>query len=839
MTSEHWQRIDALYQSALEVSGAHRTALLTEADPDVRRTVEAMLAQEGSGEILLDRPAWELANNSQAESLDSTGDTSPNLIPGMQLGPYRLDAKIGIGGMGVVYRARDTRLNRDVAIKVSAAQFNERFEREAKAIASLNHLHICQIYDVGPNYLVMEYVEGTLLKGPLPHEQALNYAAQIAAALEAAHARGIIHRDLKPANILATSTGVIKLLDFGVAKWSGSEPADDLTQYARTQRTGITQAGMVVGTPAYMSPEQAEGKPADARSDIFSFGALLYEMLSGRQAFPGGTTTATTGAVLRKAPDTPGLPPSLEAIVCRCLAKSPDKRFQTATELRQALEAASAGGVFQVKRGLVAACAVGLLLIAAAGLVQYLRNTNSRGRIDSIAVLPLAIRSSDPDADYISDGITERVNNSLAQLSDLKVVPYTVALHYKGKTSESQKIGEALAVQAVLTGSIAQHGDNLIVGIELDDVRHGKQLWGQQYTRQVTDLLALQQDIAREVSQRLRLQLSTADQNKLAKGPTTNPEAYQLYLKGRHFTNKFTQDGFNKGVDYFRQAIAKDPNYSAAYSGLASNYINQDDWFMAPREAGPKARDAARRALALNESDVGAHVVLAIEAQWYEWDWATAEREFKRALELNPNSGGAHGYYSWFLAAMGRVNEAVAEAERERQTDPIGSNENFTLGAVFVFTRQWDRAIAQLLSAINLDRYYWFDHCFLGRAYEQKGRLDDAIGEFQRALELDKEQAEIWSSLGHAYALSGKKSEAQSVLDHLKEKSTHGYIAPYNLAIIYAGLGEKDQAFAWLNRAFDERSYLLAVYLTTDSRLDNLHSDPRFVDLRRRVGLPA
>lgn len=259
---------------------------------------------------------------------------------------------------------------------------------------------------------------------------------------------------------------------------------------------------------------------------------------------------------------------------------------------------------------------------------------------------------------------------------------------------------------------------------------------------------------------------------------------------------------------------------------------------MAPREAGPRARDAAMRALALDESDVGAHIALALEAQWYEWDWTTAEREFKRALELSPNSGGAHGYYSWFLAPMGRVSEAVAEAERERQTDPTGSNANFTLGAVFVFTRQWERAIAQLQSAISLDHYYWFDHCFLGRAYEQTGSLADAIGEFQRALALDKEQGEIWSGLGHAYAVSGKKSEAQSVLDHLKEKSKHSYVAPYNVAVIYAGLGEKDQAFAWLNRAFNERSYLLAVYLTTDSRLDNLHSDPRFVDLRRRVGLP-
>ncbi len=408
MTPEHWQRIEELYHAALEVSDGERTALLARADLDVQRAVEAMLAQEGSDEVMLDRPAWELANS-------AIEVPSPQLAPGAQLGPYRLEAKIGSGGMGEVYRASDTRLDRDVAIKVSAAQFSERFEHEAKAIAALNHPNICQIYDVGPNYLVMEYVEGAPLKGPLPPEQALKYAVQIATALEAAHAKGIIHRDLKPANILTTSTGVVKLLDFGLAKQSGGEPADDLAQ-----AMGITQAGMVVGTPAYMSPEQAEGKPADPRSDIFSFGAVLYEMLAGRRAFTGSSTAATIGAVVHKDPDPLDAPPSLEAIVRRCLAKSPERRFQTATDLRQALEASPAIGVFQVRRKIVGVSAVGLLVIAAAGLVLYLRTADARGRIDSIAILPLDIRSNDPDADYISDGITESVTNSLARLPSLE-----------------------------------------------------------------------------------------------------------------------------------------------------------------------------------------------------------------------------------------------------------------------------------------------------------------------------------------------------------------------------------------------------------------------------------
>ncbi|MGA3019262.1 MAG: protein kinase [Bryobacteraceae bacterium] len=643
------------------------------------------------------------------------------LSAGDKLGPYEILAPLGKGGMGEVWRARDPRLNRDVAIKISAAQFSERFEREANAIATLNHPNICQIYDVGPNYLVMEYIDGApIVSGAHPQslapDQTLRFALQIASALEDAHAKGIIHRDLKPANILVTKAGTIKLLDFGLAKQNSAH----LTSEDHTRTLGITQAGTIIGTPAYMSPEQAEGRPADARSDIFSFGAVLYEMLTGRRAFSGGSAAATIGAVVHKDPDPFDAPPALRAIVRKCLAKSPAERFQTAVDLHQALERASAKPASMLSRGRWAVAGL-LALAAAAGLGVYLRTSRIIARIDSIAVMPLDIRSNDPDAEYMSDGITESVSNSLARLPGLRVVPHSIADHYKGKALDLPKIREALGVEAVLTGRITQRDDEMTVGVELDDVRNGKQLWGEQYNRKVTELLAVETDIAREVSQRLRAELSPADQQQMAKGSTNDPEAYQLYLKGKYHTSKFTKDEFQKGIELFNQAIKKDPNYSLAYGGLAYYYILQDDWYLAPKESALRAKAAAQAALAIDESNAEAHLALAMEMHWYEWDWAAAEREFKRAIALSPKYADAYCLYSWFLADMGRKGEAVTTAGQAQQADPLSLIANFCPGSVSVFNRQWDLAIQQLHSAIDLDKTYWIDHVFLGRAYEQQG----------------------------------------------------------------------------------------------------------------------
>jgi serine/threonine-protein kinase len=374
--------------------------------------------------------------------------------------------------------------------------------------------------------------------------------------------------------------------------------------------------------------------------------------------------------------------------------------------------------------------------------------------------------------------------------------------------------------------------------VELDDIDKGKQLWGDRYNRKLTDLLAIQSEIARDVSQRLRGQLSADDQRTLARGSTENSEAYQLYLKGKYHTSKFTKDEFRKGIDYFNQALVKDPNYALAYSGLAYYYILQDDWYLTPNESASRARAAAQKALAIDDSNAEAHLALAMESHWYEWDWAVAAREYKRALELSPKNGDAYGLYAWYLAGMGRREEAIATAAQGQRVDPLSLLGNFGPGSISVFTRQWGLAIQQLRGAIDLDATYWLDFIFLGRAYEQQNKLPDALTAFENARKLDEDHAEIWSALGHAYAVSGNPAEAQKVLNRLQDPKALSYVAPYNVAIVFAGLGKIDQTFAWLDRAYQQRSYYLPVYLTTDARLDGLHGDARFGELRRRVGLP-
>jgi TolB-like protein/DNA-binding winged helix-turn-helix (wHTH) protein/Tfp pilus assembly protein PilF len=457
--------------------------------------------------------------------------------------------------------------------------------------------------------------------------------------------------------------------------------------------------------------------------------------------------------------------------------------------------------------------------------------------IDSIAVLPFSNQAADVDSEYLSDGIAESLINSLTQLNGLRVVPRSTVFRYKDRNVDPQAVGRELKVHAVLVGRVLRRGDTLTVQTELIDVDRDSQLWGEQYNRNVSDLLAIQESIAREISQRLRLRLSPTDRQLLARGSTANPQAYDLYLKGMHFTFKFTKDGFGKGAEFFNQAIAVDPNYALAYNGLAFNYINSIDWLLPPNEGGPKARKAAEQALAIDEMLADSHCSRALIADWYDWDWKRAEREFKRGIELNPNEQRCREFYSWLLGALGRHSEAIAEAKQAVQIDPVSAEAAFTLGSVFVFAGQYDEAIEQLRSSVELDQSYWFAHDFLGRAYLARGDLDKALAEYKTALELDDSNTESWSNLAHAYARAGKGAEAQKILKKLNDMSTQTYVAPYNLAVVYAGLGDKEHAFAWLDKAYAARSGALAAMLTTDVNMNPLRSDPRFTDLLRRMNL--
>ncbi len=835
-----------------------------------------------------------------------------SINPGTRLSHYEIISRIGAGGMGEVYLAQDTKLDRKVALKILPADVAsdhdrmDRFVREAKSAAALNHPHIAHIHEIGEHegthFIVMEFVDGVTLRETIHREgtelnKLLRLLQQVAEGLSKAHAAGIVHRDLKPDNIMITRDGFAKVLDFGLAKLVEKGPDLDQGEDSIVATEVIKQhsaPGVVMGTVGYMSPEQAQGKSRDIdqRSDIFSFGCILFEAVTGQRAFAGQDAIDTLNKVIREpvppiSDFRPNAPNHLQRIVRRCLAKDREDRYQTIKdvaielrELRRELEASgvetttpparsettadpgtgtrSGGGktgsangtitapvssaeyiVSGIRRHKFAATIAAFLLIAAAiGAGFYFHARNTEVAIESIAVLPFENQSNNPDIDYISDGLAESINNSLTRLPNLKVIPRSVAVHYKDKVIDPQKAGGELRVNAVVTGRVVQRGDNLTISVELDDIRYGKQLWGEQYNRKLADLLAVQSDIAREVSQRLRSQFSGEDQQKLMRGSTENSEAYQLYLKGNYYTSKFTNDGFGKGIDYFNQAIGIDPNYALAYSGLAFNYNNAGDWMTPPREAGPKAKEAAKRALAIDDTLADAHLSLATTAHWYEWDWATAEREFKRAIELNPNDPRPHGYYSWYLVLVGRTDQALAEAKRGQQLDPVSSEANLFVGSILVFTRQPDKAIEQLRNGIELDPTYWYAHDFLGRAYEQKERFPEAIAEFQRAVELEKDNAENWSNLGHAYAVSGRRAEAKKIVDQLKETSAHSYVAPYNLAAIYAGLGDKDQAFAWLDRAYADRSGFLAFYFKTDAHMDSLRSDPRFDELMRRIGLP-
>ncbi len=750
-----------------------------------------------------------------------------------RLGPYEILSPLGAGGMGEVYRARDTRLHREVAIKVVSehlAQESElvaRFEKEARAVAALSHPNILTIYDIGHDsslaYAVLELLEGETLRVRLSHstltwQKAAEIGIAVADGLAAAHSRGIIHRDLKPENIFLTSDGRVKVLDFGLARWKAAAPSDDETS-APTEAG--TEPGIVLGTAGYMSPEQIRGQATDVPSDVFSMGCVLFEMVGGRRAFSGQTSAETMASILKDA--APELseaaadaPEELSRIVARCLDKNPEQRFQSARDLAFDLRAA-------LNRSATSKASSG----------------KTRKSIDSLAVLPLANAGGDPETEYLSDGITETLINSLSRLPDLRVMARSTVFRYKGKDVDPLEAGRELRVRAVLTGRVLQRGDGLVVKAELVDLTDGSQLWGGQYSRKISDIFAVEEEIARQILEALRLKLTGEEKEDLTRRYTESSEAYRLYLKGRFYWNKRNSEGVRRGIEYFSRAVEADPEYALAYAGLADSYdILGLYTVLPPREAFPKAKAAASRALEIDGSLAEARTSLAFARHYYDWDWAEAEREYRRAIELNPGYPTTHCFYADYLTTMGRHAESLAECQRAQELDPLALILAVGTGWAHYFARHYDDAIREIQKAVEMDSTFVPAHWFLGRAYERKGMDREAVEEFRRAVELSAGATVMIAALAQAHASFGRRSEAERMIAELEALPATKYVSPYYVALIHAALGDPDAAFRRLERAYEERSHGLT-FLKVDPQMDSLRPDPRFSDLLRRVGLPA
>ena len=791
-----------------------------------------------------------------------------SLTQGTRLGPYEILAPIGAGGMGEVYRAHDARLRRDVAVKILPVKFSSdperlrRLQQEAQTAGALNHPNILTIYDIGTQggiaYVVSELLEGKTLRsqleaGPIAHRQALGQALQIAHGLDAAHARGIVHRDLKPENIFITRDGRVKILDFGLAKLA--EPA--MPPLAHTDLPTLhqgTEPGVVLGTLGYMSPEQLRGQPADGRSDIFSFGVILFEMLTGTHAFRRDTAADTISAILtREAPNVSGAgseaPPALDRIVRHCLEKDPARRFQSAHDLAFDLETISGDHAAGAPAGAdargrpprslrrAAPWVAGVAGLVAAAALALCLGALRGGAIDSIAVLPFVNAGGDPDMEYLSDGITESLIISLSRFPNLTVKSRNSVFHYKGRDVDAQQAGRALDVAAVLTGRVLQRADSLSISAELIDVRDSSHLWGGQYGGKTSEILSMQEEIARQISDNLRMRLTGEEKTRLAKPPTENPAAFQLYMKGRYYWNQRGK-GLLRAAEYFEQARAADPRYALAYVGLADSYTLLAFYgFQPAREAYPKATAAVTRALELDPSLGEAHASLGYIHHFYDWDLEAAEREYRRALELAPNHPPAHYWLAAALGVRGEWEQAFALIEKSLVLDPMSPFTNAQSGWTRLRHGDYEESIKMSRKTIEYSPTLVIGHMLLGHALIMVSRLDEAIAELQEAVRLSEGDAWMKGSLAYAYAASGRKDLAAGLLKELQENApASGYRRSYPIALAYVGLGDKDRAFEFLDKAYDERDSLLGV-LGSDHLFDPLHSDPRWPALLRKIGV--
>jgi len=779
---------------------------------------------------------------------------------------YQIIEELGKGGMGKVYKAYDEEIKEKVALKLirpDIAEDNttiERFRNELKFARKIRHKNVCQMYDLnkeeGSYYITMEYVSGEDLKSFIRRSRRLNMgtailiAMQVCEGLIEAHKLGVVHRDLKPQNVMIDRDGNARIMDFGIARL--------------LETKGITDSGLMIGTPEYMSPEQVEGEEADYRSDIYSLGIILYEMVTGQVPFGGETPISIAMKQMKEAPSDPRevnaqVPEEISRVIRKCMEKERKNRYQNAKELlselvrieksiptaeRELPKAKPATSKEMAQKSSFKLIFPFVIIIAlvfvALALWKFVfkKDTGTHSaRQPSIAVLPFTDLSPQKDQEYLCDGLAEELINSMSNIQDLRVVARTSAFSFKGKEFDVRDIGKELDVETVLEGSVRKSGDQLRITVQLINVEDGYQLWAERYDRAMDDVFKIQDEITLEILEKLKVRLLGKEKAKLGKRQTEDLEAYNLYLKGRYYWNKRNEKEIKIGIQYFQQAIEKDPTYAVAYTGLADCY-NALGFYCAlpPKEAFTKAEASALKALEIDETLAEAHTSLAYSRLYHEWDWSSAEEEFKTALELNPTYATAHHWNAEYLAARGRLDEAIREKRRAMQLDPLSMIINTTVGWMYYFDRNYDEAIEQIKETLKIDENFTPAHFWLGQAYEQKGMFAEAIHEFQKAVTLSGGSTYTQASLAHAHALAGERDKAVELLDRLQELSIDRYVSAYDIAEVYVGLGERDLAFDWLQKAFEEKSRAL-VFLKVEPRLDPLRSDERFSALMKRMNL--